>query len=225
MRLQPLKSRGRVLDGVRVYLSGALARAAEALGAEPTGRRAEGQVKGHMEATLFERGKRVTVRDGHNVCTLTGREFFLERAVAATLIPSRTEVRSDLLRYVGVGSGSLPEVAGVSALAAPLPWAGGEFLAPFNLPVWAEDGEFGSRTSLQLIREFAGGEISLGETVQVSEAGLFSDGDPDNDWAVGEAPTDLVTAGGRAPFFYRSFEPLMKTTSRSLRIVWTIRVI
>ena len=208
----------RVRDGILVYLGGLIFRS---LGHKPE---ATLGIRGDMRIEARERGKLVTTREGHNVCTLSGREFLLERAVLSAVAPSRVQTRSDCLRYIGMGSGAQPEVSGVTSLVQPIPYVAGEFLAPLNLPVWTLDsGGSGTRTAVQLVREFSAGELSLGATVLVSEAGLYSDGDPNNDMEVGDTPTDLATAGGRAPFFYRSFDPITKNTDRTIRIVWTIR--
>ena len=194
------------------------------LGLPVPGEGREAALEGHFALEVRERGKKVASREGKNVCTLTGREFFLARAVLAAVSPTRTQQRLDCLRYIGLGSGTQPEVSGVSALAAPMPYIGAEFLAPLQLPVWVDDtGGSGTRTAIQLIREYAGGEVSLGATATVSEAGLYSDGDPTNDWDITAAPTDLASASSRAPFFYRTFDPIIKTTDRTIRIVWTIR--
>jgi hypothetical protein len=180
-------------------------------------------LKGHLRLEVRERGKLVTTREGENICTLTGREFLLQRAVLQAVSPSRQEVRSDCLRYIGFGTGAQPEVSNIASLVSPLAYGGGQFLAPLDLPTWVtgSDGT-GAAVEVQLSRTFSEGELSPGETVLLTEAGLFSDGDPAENWEVG-APTDLVSAGARAPFFYKVFDPIVKTTGRTIRMVWSIR--
>ena len=74
-------------------------------------------------------------------------------------------------------------------------------------------------------REFAAGEISLGYNVVLTEAGLFTDGDPDDDWAYTATPTDFASTAGRAPMAYKTYEPITKTTDFNLRAIWTVRVV
>ena len=218
--LPVLKTPLRAVDSLRLWVKGLRAPPERVIGSHER----EVQMEGHFHLEVRERGKKVTSRMGKNICTLTGREFLLQRAVLLATTPTRAELRSDCLRYVGFGTGAQPEVSGVTSLVAPTPYAGGQFLAPLDLPTWVTgtDGT-GSALEVQLSRTFSEGELSLGATVILTEAGLFSDGDPTDDWAVGSTPTSLAAAGSRAPFFYKAFEPLPKTTGRTVRLVWSIR--
>jgi hypothetical protein len=59
--------------------------------------------------------------------------------------------------------------------------------------------------------------------VILTEAGLFTDGDPDNNNAV-PAPTDFATTATRAPVAYKTFEPVTKPEGFTLEAVWEIRI-
>ena len=180
-------------------------------------------VQGYVRLEMRERGKLVGVREGSNIWTLTGAEYIAE-LIALTAFSPRTTVRDDRIAYIGVGSGAQAETTGVTALVDPVPYISGEFLAAVAAPAtFPSSGTNTSRTSVQFIREFGQNEISLGYDVVLTEAGLFTDGDPDNDWSI-PAPTDFTTTTDRAPMAYKTYEPITKTTDFTLRAVWEVRV-
>jgi hypothetical protein len=184
------------------------------------------QVKGHVQLEMRERGKLVGHREGFNIWTLTGREYLTELIALQSVNPAREVFRNDRVAYLGVGTGAQPEVSNITSLVEPVPYRAGEFLAglaaPATFPVTGTDA---ARTSVQFLREFSRGEISLGFDVVLSEAGLYTDGDPDNDWDITSTPTDYATASGRAPVAYKTFEPITKTTQFTLRVIWEVRFI
>jgi hypothetical protein len=75
---------------------------------------------------------------------------------------------------------------------------------------------------VRFIREYGQTEISLPDNVILTEAGLFTDGDPDNNWSRTATPTGMAVAD-RAPMAYKTFEPVTKTTSFTLRVIWEVR--
>jgi hypothetical protein len=180
-------------------------------------------IEGHFKLEMFdERGKRRGIREGKNICTLTGREHIAE-LLALSLRTPRTTYREDRISFLGVGTGAQPEVSNVTSLIEPVPYKTGEFLAPVLTPATFPTGD--STTAVQFVREFGKNEISLGYNVVVTEAGLFTDGDPDNNFDISATPTDYATASARAPMFYKTFEPITKTTQFSLRAIWEVRVV
>lgn len=182
-------------------------------------------VSGHLTLRVKDQfGGVVQERSGGNIWTLTGREFLVELMSLSLLTPSRTPVRDDRVLYIGLGSGTQAEVAEVSGLVDPIEFRVGEFLAQCQVPAtFPADSAGTPRTSVQFIREFAGNEVSLGSSVIITEAGLYTDGDPDNDNSI-PAPTDFATAATRAPLAYKSFEPVTKPEGFALEAVWEIRI-
>jgi hypothetical protein len=165
-----------------------------------------------------------SVREGHNVWTLTGREYLVGRMSLASVAPTRVEGRSDCVYYIGIGSGVQTEVESVSALVTPVEYRSGSFLAPIQTPpTFPADTTSTPRTSVRYIREYASNEISLGADVVVTEAGLYTDGDPSNNDAP-PAPVTLAAAGGRAPLAYHSFEPITKFLGFTFVIIWEVRI-
>lgn len=161
-------------------------------------------------------------REGKNICTSTGKEMIIQQLARLTHTPTR--MRSDTIAYIGLGSGAQPAVPEITSLISPLPYVPGQFLAPLLLPVATTLGGSLLQSALTFRRTFLRGEISMGETVYVSEAGLFSDGDPRNSWVV-PGPTDMTTAGGFAPAFYRSFEPVPVSPGDVFDIAWEVRIV
>lgn len=183
------------------------------------------QIEGRFGLEVRDRGKLVTTRQGSNIWTLTGREYLAELIGLDSLSPRQT-FRADRVAYIGLGSGSQPEVANIPSLVAPVVYRTGDFLAALTTPaVFPTSGSSTTTTAIRFIREFSTGEVSLGYNVVLTEAGLYTDGDPDDNWAVGSVPTDFATASGRAPVAYKTFEPVTKTTQYSLRVVWDVRFI
>jgi len=167
-------------------------------------------------------GRVVEERDGNNIWTLTGREYLAELVALALQNPSRTPMRDDRILYIGLGNGNQSEVAEVSGLVSPIEFRVGEFLAQFQVPpTYTADADGTPRTSVQFIREYASNEISLGANAVISEAGLFTDGDPNADNAI-PCPTDFATSASRSPLAYKSFDPLVKVEGYGLEAVWEV---
>ena len=183
------------------------------------------RVGGVLKLELRERGKLVTKREGHNVWTLTGREFLVETTTYAALSPSLQKNRDDGLRYFGFGTGVTAESAEVTRLVSPVEYKVGEFLASAQIPVTFPSASLGTaRTAVQLRREYAQNELSLGGPVTLTEFGCFTDGDPTAGNAPGR-PTDFPTASAQAPCAYKTFDPFTKNTNRTLNVVYEFRVV
>lgn len=180
-------------------------------------------IRGNLRVEVRDRGKLQTVREGSNIWTLTGREYLSEIQALQDSSP-RTVFRDDRIAYLAVGTGAQPEVANVPSLVEPVVYKTGEYLAAVALPATFPLSSGGTRTSVRYIREFGKSEISLGFSVVLTEAGLFTDGDPDNNFDV-PAPTDFSTVSGRAPMAYKTYEPVTKTTDFTLRYIWDVRIL
>ena len=214
--------KARTKDKVQItdalILNGRLAGGAtlKGLGKEPV------EIKGHFSMRCFERGKYVygTAREGFNIWTLTGREYSAQLMSYKEFPPGSgtpVHIRDDRILYVGFGRGAQPEVAGVTALVEPLAYDNaGNFLAPWSFPT------FPVVSTVRYTRTFTETQLSVQGTVPLTEAGLFTDGDPTNNWSVGR-PTTLVPAGTQAPVAYKSFETLKKTQSFVLEVAWEVR--
>jgi len=184
-------------------------------------------IGGHFSCLMRERGKIVpgSRREGHNIWTLTGREYIVETISLASLVPTRTKNRDDALLYFGLGTGSTPEVAAVARLVDPVPYVAGEFLAAAQVPATFPSVSLGTpKTSVQLIREYAETEISLAGPVVLTEFGCFTDGDPANS-NIPPRPTAFDTAKLTAPVGYKTFDPFTKTTGRTLEVIYELRVV
>lgn len=183
-------------------------------------------VEGRVRIETREGGKRRQVSEGKNIWTLTGREYLAE-LIALSASSPRGTFRDDRVAYIGMGIGSQAEVASIESLVDPVPYATAEFLAATQTPaLFPASGTGTPITSVQFVREFGTDEISYdGSAVVLTEAGLFTDGDPDNNWNLGSLDTTFAGASGRAPVAYKTFEPITKTTSFTMRVLWEIRFV
>jgi hypothetical protein len=190
------------------------------------------QVEGFFSAVCRERGKLVygTRREGKNIWTLTGREFlaqlmsysFYGTAAHGSGSPNPDlPTRDDRIRYFGFGIGTQPEVSSVTALVTPITFdGGGTYLAQVALPTYPLAP---SRSTVEYGRTYTELELSFAGTVNLTEAGLFTDGDSGANYAPRTRDTSLANAAAQAPAAYKSFEPLKKTQNFVLDVSWQIR--
>ena len=188
-------------------------------------------IESNISVYLRERGKIVpgSRREGHNVFTITGKNW-LSRLIAwhAISAPPGADFpyTHRRVRWLAVGSGSQLEVATVSALANPLPYTTGLYLAPLD------SVSFPTSTSVRFSKEFAANEITLaGTPVDVSEFGLYADTNPaststandDNPFGTGEDTVLNPAIGTNPPIAYKSTEVLPKTVDFTLVTEWEFR--
>lgn len=190
------------------------------------------QIEGFFRAVCRERGKLVygTRREGKNIWTLTGREYLAQlmsysfygtSAHGAGGANPDLPARDDRIRYFGFGTGTQPEVASVTALVTPIAFDGGTtFLAQVGLPTYPLSP---SRTTVSYSRTYLETELSAIGTVNLTEAGLFTDGAPTSSYAPKTRDVTLVNAAAQAPAAYKTFEPLKKTQNFTLDAIWEIR--
>jgi hypothetical protein len=179
------------------------------------------EVKGWVKLCMRERGKIVpgSHREGHNIWTNTGREYL--PLLMSYSAPS-TPFRQDRMAYIGVGTGSQIEQTSVLALANPVAADTGIFLVAVDTPPTFPLAP--TRTTVQYHRLFSETEITLSiGTVNVSEMGLFTDGNPANDYSPGTRDTSLANASLQNPAAYKTFEPVGKTQALELDVSWQIR--
>lgn len=184
-------------------------------------------VEGFFSSVCRERGKIVpgTRREGKNVITLTGREYYARCSSYSSYSPL-TKARQDAIRYIGFGIGSTPAVSTVSRLVSPIAYdttGAGVFLAELDIPSYpfASSGSFG--TVVRYSREFSETELSTSSTVLLTEAGLFTDGSPSSSFTPGTRNRFIAQANLQAPNAYKSFEAFPKTQNFVLQTIWQIR--
>lgn len=191
------------------------------------------QIEGFFSAVCRERGKLVygTRREGKNIFTLTGREFtaqvfsyaFYGTSAHGSGNPNPDlPARDDRFRYFGFGTGTQPEVSSVAALVNPIAFdGGGNFLAQVSLPTYPLSP---SRTTVEYTRTYIETELSFSGTVNLTEAGLFTDGSPNASYAPRTRDVTITNAAAQAPDAYKSFEPLKKTQNFVLDVSWQLRL-
>jgi hypothetical protein len=182
--------------------------------------------EGFVSILCRERGKLVpgSMRNGRNIWTLTGREHLAQLMSYASYGPPLDPERNDRIRYFGFGTGSQPEVSSVTKLVTPIAYdvTNGDFLAQVSLPTYPLSP---SRTSVRYSRTYTETELSVTgvPTIVLTEAGLFTDGDPSSSYAPGTRDLTLANALLQAPNAYKVFEPLTKTQNFVLEVSWDIR--
>lgn len=188
------------------------------------------QVEGFFSAVCRERGKivRGTRREGKNIITLAGREYYARASSYSSYSPL-TKARADAIRYIGFGIGTTAEVSSVTKLVSPIAYnspGGTLFLAELAIPTYPfqTSGSFG--TAVRYTREFSEAELSIAGTVDLTEAGLYTDGSPSSSPVPFTPETrdlTLAQAAFQAPNAYKAFEVLRKTNKFVLQIAWEIR--
>lgn len=178
---------------------------------------------GFFSIIARERGKivRKNCRTGKNVWTLTGREHLAQLMSYRSYGPPLVGERRDRIRYFGFGSGSQPEVSSVDKVNTPVTFdSGGNFLAQVSIPTYPLSP---SRTTVRYTRIYAATELSVTGDVVVTEAGLFTDGDPGSDFEPGTRDVTLANALIQAPNAYKTFDPLTKTQNFEIEVSWEVR--
>lgn len=189
------------------------------------------RVEGFFSAVCRERGKLVpgTHRSGKNIWTLTGSEYLprLMSYAQYNNVSADVPARNDRIRYVGFGIGTQPEVTSVTSLVSPVAYdlaSGGLFLAELAIPTYpfqTSIAAFGN--AVRYAREFAETELSILGSIVLTEAGLYTDGAPEEDYAPETRNLGLAEASNQAPVAYKTFEPLKKTQNFTLTMMWEVR--
>jgi hypothetical protein len=180
------------------------------------------EVEGWVRAFCRERGKIVpgSHRAGKNIWTNTGREFAAQKISIDPNAPTST-LRTDAAAYLGVGIGTQLEEPGVLQLVTPVIFNEDLFLAGLTA---VEFPLFPARTTVEYQRTFGDTEITTsGSPVSVSELGLFTNGDPDQNNAFGTRSLLFTDSSNAAPIAYKTFEPITKTASMELVVAWQVR--
>ena len=183
-------------------------------------------LRSNFTALLRERGKIVpgSHREGHNVFTVTGRNW-LSKIAAWSSLSADTPYTERRVRWIGVGTGSQLEVTTVSQLATPVITTASSYLVPLSTVT------FPTATSVRHSRTYGTSDISTTSTpVVVTEAGLFVDVDTTDlagteDSAVGGGVDTTLdpTVSTNPPIAYKAFDPITKTQDFTLEIRWDFR--
>jgi len=215
-----MKDLVRITDELRLNSSAEIPREKEVV-----------QIEGFFSCFARERGKLVPLsrREGKNIWTLTGREYLallmsysLYGTTAHTVGAIGTQdvpYRDDRIRYLGFGTGSQPEVAGVTKLVTPISYDGTNFLAQTGNPTFPLTP---TKSTVQFSRLYTELELSVAGSVVLTEAGLYTDGD-ESTHAPKSRSILLVNAANQAPVAYKTFEAFRKTSNFSLQVDWQIR--
>lgn len=174
--------------------------------------------------TARDRRSRAVIaeRVGHNVWTNTGREYSC--LLKTYTADGRAPFRNDRIAYMGVGTGTQTEAVSVSRLVRPVPYASALFLKKVSHQLTTFPNNQ-LRTQVRYICTFDEIELTPPEGAdiyQISECGLFTDGDQDT-FAVGERDTGLNAAGLQSPIAYHTFDPIPKLPTLELEIIWELR--
>lgn len=197
----------------------------------------EQRVKGYLTINVLdEDGNLVQTTEGTNIWTLTGREYLSElvgMSAFSVIEEDRGLYRNDRIAYIGLGLGVQPKVATVSSLVRPVSWDEGTentgfFLAQLDTPTFPTiDGN----TAIQFSKTFDLEEISVPTqqdptpSIDITEAGLFTDGDPADNFTVKAIATGIGDTGSFAPVAYKTFEPITKTTKYRMQVIWKVMFI
>lgn len=218
-----MRDQVKVADQLRLTSRDAKSRKIEESIIAKAGDAEEIHAHGYLSMVCRERGKLVpgTRRLGHNIWTLTGREHLTQLMSYSSYGPPAVAARTDRVRYIGFGIGSQPEVAAVTNLVTPIAFnASNNFLAQVSLPTFPLAP---SRTAVRYSRTFSELELSVVATVTLTEAGLFTDGDPGASFAPGTRDVTLANALLQSPNSYKVFEPLSKSQNFVLEVSWEVR--
>lgn len=189
------------------------------------------EIQGHFTIQLLDsRGKVAQESTGFNIWTLTGREYLSEVIALQSFAsnPTRTTFREDRIAYIAMGIGSQEEVAGVRKLTNPIGLGGqasGTFLSAIDASIFPATSSGTTKTSVQFIKEFSATDYSPVNSIVLTEAGLFTDGNPNDNWSLGTLSTAYAQANSFSPVAYKNFEPVTKTSDYSMKIVWEVRFI
>ena len=162
---------------------------------------------------LDERGRVVpgSERCGHNVLTVTGREWLTNLIHWPTIDVVDVPETDNRVRWIGVGGGVQSEVEGVVSLHTPLEVTSGIYLAALS-----EAPTFPTAVSVKFHHIFGAADISFPDPKVVTEFALYVDSNP---------VLDLDdTIGTQTPVAYKVLdEGLVKISGFSLELFWEFK--
>jgi hypothetical protein len=187
--------------------------------------------QGYVTVVVYdENGVPIHRREGHNIWTLTGREYLALLMSYAN--DDKDKFRDDRICYIGFGEGAFPESYSVARLHTPLQFSSETFLTEFIRPP-----VFPLAPARTVVRyEKVIGEESITfddnpgheEEAFISEVGMFTDGS-DYDigayrmWDPGSREITTAAASKQRPVAYKSFDPIPKKKTYSVYLMWEVR--
>lgn len=173
-------------------------------------------VKGKVNIKIIDKfGHTIKEYKRKNIFTTTGKDWLSKHMGYSSYAPL-TQLRADCIKYIGAGSGTQPQVASVSSLVQPISYDGTNFLAELNLPTAVNVGE------IEFTRVFSSTELSVNNTVNLTEFGLFTDGSPGQNYQPGTRNRLQANALAQAPVAYVTIDPIAKSQDFSIEIQWTL---
>lgn len=198
------------------------------------------EVKQNLKLTAFARGKVVAKREGHNIWLNLGREYLAQVITFASFGPD-TPVRSDRIKYMGLGIGGNRQLALSTANSSPIspPYVGSNAQtdsdadvtvlerpvrvsgSSASYPGLAGDAwigtiqapaDFSIPREVTYRRVFTPLEVSYGDFLSVPVSEI-----------------GLFTSAADPENYqntmvaYDTFDTLSKTSATSIQVVWTIR--
>ena len=156
---------------------------------------------------------------GHNILTNAGREYFAQSNVYS---PGGVRYREDVINYIGFGVGSQPETLNVSRLITPTAYRLNTFLAAVDRGMTSFPLS-PSRTTVRLGKLFDLGDISFAGAVELTEIGLFTNGDPTAGFGEGSVNIGMAESESQIPIAYHSFAtPIPKNANVQLEVYWEL---
>jgi hypothetical protein len=207
----------KVTDRLSIYIKDAKNKVVNTLH-EITSTKDKQSIQGKFTIKAYERGKlrRDLCRNGENIWLIEGRKYDALVKSYKSYGPD-TPFRNDRIKYVGLGSGSQPEVPKISKLASPIAFnASNHFLATLEVPTFSTN-----QTVVTYTRFYDINEISVAAPTEISEIGLFTDGAAP-DYIPGTRNISLATAAAQAPLCYKAFEKINKTTDITLLVEYSL---
>lgn len=165
-------------------------------------------------------GKIIAERVGHNVWTNTGREYSC--LLKTYKNNNRETYRNDKICYIGLGTGTQVESVAVRRLSQPVAWSAGKFLKEINHGLTSFQSPLGVRTAVRYTVRYSEEDLSNNDISFITECGLFTDG-REGDFIVGQRNVNINEAGLQSPVAYHTFDPIPKSSSVQLDIVWELR--
>ncbi len=176
----------------------------------------------YITARNKDTGEIIAVREGHNVWTNIGREY---SCLLKTYKNNNREVyREDKICYIGLGTGTQVESVAVQRLSQPIAWSAGLFLKEINHGLTTFQSPLGVRTAVRYTVRYAEEDVNIGNVgvASITECGLFTDG-REGDFAVGRRNVNINSSGLQGPVAYHTFDPIPKTKTTQLDIIWELR--
>lgn len=189
-------------------------------------------IEGRVTLMLLDEDNRVVEKkQHHNVWTTVGREYQIGRMSNTTSIEgsSASPLRTDMIWYVGVGSGTQPISATVQEMVTPVIIDGTNYLQPVQQPF--TNTVLATRYYTRIVTIFEKDDITYGggpTSITLTEFGLFTNGHPAyglTSWEYKGRTDNCLTnplLACQYPIAY-TCDTITKTDRFRLALVWELR--